>query len=881
MSSDASLNFFQVNGVNFVNSGLYDEGGTIIGNSIKIGSLVATLTINIIPTHPSATFTINGNAGTSGVNTIINSYTGDVVINVTAEDGTPQQYLVYIDKPDPSNTNAVFYLNNTPINNGKTHEVGSLTIPSFLITLSDPGASITVNGIIVISGVSTLLSDLDTGENQVTVIIVSANGLNSTTTNFNFLKYSSSDSSIDNIQTIAGGKAIYSITPLGTGTTTTPIRVYPSDPDAIVMINGITGTYGTDTIISDLVSGINRVYIKIISSDGTSIYEVLIYFNVNNNELLQILRMNSEIILPGETGYVINGTFRVVVTATILNNATYTVSGDTDLHTGNNTVTVTVTAEDGVTTKDYLFTVYVNDPSDTSLTLLEANGINVADGTVINVGSNTNYVSIKVVTQSPLATFSVNGNSGTSGESIIIDGLIPDWNTIFIHVIAEDGINYQDYLVIVNLCNSFDTSLSRVQLNGINVPVENSLSFGPETTLVVVNAVTFDPSATFTINGLTGNSEIGTTVYLTQPSNLIKIRVLAGNGTNFEEYNIYANVTNSSTTTLSTLKMNDVDILPGDTAYVSNGTTSVLVTATTMDNATYTVRGNVELITGNNTVTVTVTAEDGVTTQDYLFTVYVNASSDTSLSSIQVNGNDVIDGFVSISSTTSVDVTATTTNNAIYTVIDNNLQEGNNTVIVRVTAEDGTTTEDYTITVYVKSSNTSLSVFKINGIDVDDQSVINVNSTTTVANVVALSDYNITYSVGGNTDLTEGENVIDVCVVAENDITQRVYIIYIYVISASDTSLSILQANGIDVLTDPLINVSGDTKTININVIPTNPSATYDILGNINFSIGDNTIIVRVTAEDGTTIQDYSFIIHVIEQVLNEVAQPLLFLNPH
>jgi hypothetical protein len=83
----------------------------------------------------------------------------------------------------------------------------------------------------------------------------------------------------------------------------------------------------------------------------------------------------------------------------------------------------------------------------------------------------------------------------------------------------------------------------------------------------------------------------------------------------------------STVSTLSTFTVNGTSALTAGTSInVANGTTSVTVVATpTYSAATRVITGATGLVTGNNTVSVVVTAEDGVTTRTYTATVVVAA----------------------------------------------------------------------------------------------------------------------------------------------------------------------------------------------------------------------------------------------------------------
>ena len=122
---------------------------------------------------------------------------------------------------------------------------------------------------------------------------------------------------------------------------------------------------------------------------------------------------------------------------------------------GSNTVTVLVTAEDGVTTSTYYGYVTVeNESSDTSLSTFTVNGTSVTDGETITVSYGTTSVPVVVVTTSSAAYISVDLNEGTpsTGTGSVSDtfgDLSVGSNELHVNVLAEDGVTSQQYIVYV------------------------------------------------------------------------------------------------------------------------------------------------------------------------------------------------------------------------------------------------------------------------------------------------------------------------------------------------------------------------------------------------------------------------------------------------
>jgi len=190
----------------------------------------------------------------------------------------------------------------------------------------------------------------------------------------------------------------------------------------------------------------------------------------------------------------------------------------------------------------------------------------------------------------------------------------------------------------------------------------------------------------------------------------------------------------SSDTSLTQFDIDNetVGLIGGGTVVLPYGTTSTTVDVTTTSSlASITVNGGdpstgsistsaTGLVTGSNTVTVYVLAEDGTTNNTYYGYITVeDPSSDTSLTTFTVNGTSVTDGeTITVSyGTTSVPVVVVTTSSAAYISVDLNegtpstgtgsvsdtfsdLSVGSNELHVNVLAEDGVTSQQYIVYVY-------------------------------------------------------------------------------------------------------------------------------------------------------------------------------------
>ena len=292
-----------------------------------------------------------------------------------------------------------------------------------------------------------------------------------------------------------------------------------------------------------------------------------------------------------------------------------------------------------------------------------------------------------------------------------------------------------------------------------------SFSVANGTTSTTVTATKADANATLQVqvNGggfsaLTSGSPSGS-LALNVGANTVDVKVTAQDGTTIKTYSTTITRAASSNADLSAMSFSAGSISPafaaGTTAYsfsVANGTTSTTVTATRADaTATLQVQVNgggftaltsgtpssaLSLNVGANTVDVKVTAQNGTTTKTYTTTITRAASSNADLSALSFSAGSISPAFAAgttaysfsvANGTTSTTVTATRADaNATLQVQVNGggfnpltsgspsgnlgLNLGANTVDVKVTAQDGTTTKTYTTTITRQAAGADVSL---------------------------------------------------------------------------------------------------------------------------------------------------------------------------
>ncbi|MFM8927312.1 MAG: cadherin-like beta sandwich domain-containing protein, partial [Rhodoluna sp.] len=400
-----------------------------------------------------------------------------------------------------------------------------------------------------------------------------------------------------------------------------------------------------------------------------------------------------------------------------------------------------------------------------------------------------------------------------------------------------------------------DTSLATFTVEGTDVEDGDIIIVPNGTVSVAVVAVPNDPDATVNISGDTGLATL---------DNDLVVEVTGSDGLTKQTYTVNVFVSEkapgfSNDATLGSLKVNGTTINPGDIVEVAPLTTAVTVEVTTSDvHATSEIIGARDLVTGLNTASVTITAEDGVTTRTYTFKVRVlPLSSNVSLETFTVNGQAVRNGsrlFLN-PGTDSVAVVATPADlsSSVSIIGATSLVAGENDLNVTVTSASGTSAVyNVKLIVQVPSSISTLVVFKVSGARVVDGSrVLLPAGTTAVAVIATPSDSSASVEVTGNSDLQIGDNTLSVVVTAEDGSTTS-YSVTLKVLQDDDVSLSLFQYDGGDVEDGDSFDLEYGTTSVEVTAEATSGTSTVEILGEDALLTGRNVVRINVTAQDGS-----------------------------
>jgi len=608
-----------------------------------------------------------------------------------------------------------------------------------------------------------------------------------------------------------------------TGTNSVVVNAVATDSSATVQISH-----------TDLQPGNNAIVVTVTGSDTitTATYAVTVYVNTQTPEFstdttLASLKVNGSAITPGQTFEVAPLTTAVTVEVSTTDaNATSLVTGSLNLVAGMNTVTVTVTAEDGTTTQVYTFKVRVLSlSSDVALDTFTVNGQVVRNGGRVYLAPGTTGAAVVAVASDPTSTVVVSPtNALTAGA-----------NTVTATVTSQSGAQAV-YTVTLNVQTpSSNSALVVFKVSGARVADGTTVFVPAGTTAVAVTAIAADAAASVDVNGSNG---------LVLGANTLTVIVTAEDGSTTTS-SVTLNVLANDDTSLALFQYDGSDVTSGESFDLENGVTSVEITAEpTTQLSTVEIIGEDALIPGRNVVKVRVTAQDtSVTTYLLIFNVAPNV--DTTLESLTVGGQDATGGAVTLpAGTRAAAVVAVTTDPFASYVVEGNaeLSAGENTVTVTVTAADGETTDAIEVTVTVEevtlSDDVTLEIFLVNGVDGLSGDPIDLPYGTTRVNVKAsTTDATASYIITGDgrlTPLVEGENTLTLTVTAANGDSE-----------SYDVTLNVLPISTNNNI-DPDAGLFVNGEPVDLEVLD-NDSA-Y-----VNLPISATTVNIQVKAESDTS----------------------------
>ena len=624
---------------------------------------------------------------------------------------------------------------------------------------------------------------------------------------------------------------------------TTSVSVVATAADAAnstVVVTGATGLSLGENTLRAVVSAV----------DGTSTTYTATLVVPLSDDATSVVTVEGEELINGESINVDWGTTSVAVVVTPTDsNATYVVTGATGLTTGDNLLTVRVTAKDGVSSEETQITVTVLPNTDSSVISLAVDGRIVADNDVVDLDALTESAVIDVVTTDEDAIVLVDG----------ADELFAGENDVTIIVTAADGVSSSTYNLTLNVAYNTDTSLAVFNVEGFDVEDADRVDLEPLTTEVAVEVETTDADASYEVEGGTD---------LVPGENDLIVTVTAADNVSTQIYTVVLNVLPNTDTSLAVFTVEGEAVEDGSVVDLPPFTTGVAVEVETTDAlATFVIDGDSNLVVGENVLTVIVTAADD-STMDYTVTLVVAESDDASLESATVSYVDaagvsqttaVIDGdevFLP-SNTTEVDVEVIPTDGGSTFEIDGgtDLAVGENTLTITITAPDAVATEVITVTLWVAVGDVTTSSFTANGVEVEDGITLDLEpGTEEVEVVVETTDPLATFEFDGASGLVLGDtNRLVLTVTSVDGTATATYTVTLNVLPYTDASISSVTVNGTATVEGEVVEV--DAGDLDVEVTPTNEFATAAVTGTLTNVSGLTTITVTVTAQDGDTTE--------------------------
>jgi hypothetical protein len=630
-------------------------------------------------------------------------------------------------------------------------------------------------------------------------------------------------------------------------------------------------------------------------------------FTVNGTDVLtsNSLSLDVSTLNVSETGVL---SADVVATATDTANTTVTVSGDSGLAVGPNTLSVTVAASwtetsanpdyreaviddpatEGVDetaaaqgepfiytprTASQTYTRTLNVLNNDTSSVITVNAEELVNGDATEVDWGVTSVPVVVVPTDSNATVKINGTavSLVSGVATLsATGLETGDNSIIVTVTAPNGEVDESLLTVTVLPNT-DTS-AVITVDGIMADDGDAIPLDYGTTDPDIAVETADVDATYIIEG--GSDLIA-------GDNGVVIWVTAADGVTFQRYDLNLVVAANDDTT-ATVYVNGIAYEEGSDITLPYQTSRVTVLVDLGDaEASYVVEGGTELVQGGNDLVVTVSAADQTTTYLYGFNLIVS-DPDVTLQTIKVNGTSVVDGGTTTSWTLNNTLLLQTTDPRATVAVDGGiynattgvvtLEPGQNDLTITVTGDDKATTRDYAITVGVYALEVTWEG-AADPVSATPESTINVPGSVEAVDVTPtapLSGWIAEAEV--TTDLNFGNNTVYVTFTSEDNV--ETVVTFNVFVGPADLSLSTFSVNGEEVSLTGLtgrVELEAGTLAPDVEIETTDARSEFVINAPAALHTGHNALQVVVTGADDRTAT-YTVDVYVIPSDNTEIA---------
>jgi YVTN family beta-propeller protein len=253
--------------------------------TVELPADAANVDVTATTSDTVATMKVNGLTATSGMPRTVSLQPGNntVTTAVYAQDGINEKtYTLTINRANANlsslsvNTgtlspafapNTIAYAVTAP---GNVSQIGVTAV------LSDPAATLTIDGQLVADSSVTQSVYLQQGGNQVQIVVTSANGL-SQKTYILAVNGTIADANLSGLAVSAGtispgflsGVTAYSVD-VGNAVTALDLLVTPSDNQALVIVNGSPASAGTPLMVNNLREGANTVSITVVARNSAT-----------------------------------------------------------------------------------------------------------------------------------------------------------------------------------------------------------------------------------------------------------------------------------------------------------------------------------------------------------------------------------------------------------------------------------------------------------------------------------------------------------------------------------------------------------------------------------------------------------------------------------
>ena len=727
------------------------------------------------------------------------------------------------------------------------------------------------------------------GDNRLEIIVTAQNGV-AKTYQVVVTRKANSDATLKSL-TVSNG----TLSPDFSSSTTSYTVSVPYSVTSLTVgatVNNSEASYQVEGN-QNLVVGKNTITVTVTAGDKTEkTYTITVTREKDTINTLSSLSLTSCTLSPAfsssTTSYtctVENSVTSTTISATSTSSvASITGTGEKSLKVGSNTFTISVTSQSG-SVKTYQVVVTRKASSDATL-----KNITVSNGTLSPTFS-TSTTSYTVSVPYSISNVTVGATVNNSEASVTGTGakeLVVGTNTVTLTVTSGDKTK-KTYTVNIIREKDTDNTLKSLSIKGCSL----TPTFNSNTTSYTC---TVENSVKVAEMSLEANSSVATLKYENQNLNVgentINIVVTAQNGV-AKTYQVVVTRKANSDATLNNLEVEGKTLTPEFNKDTLRYNLSVpydvskinIVGSSSETTSSIEGLGIKELVVGENSFDIKVTAEDKTTTRTYNVIVTREKDTNNNLKSLSLTSCTLSPAFSSSTTSYTCTVENSVTSTTISAISESSvatltgtgaksLTVGSNTFNISVTSQSGSiktykvvvtrkASSDATLKNLTVSSGTLSPTFNTNTISYTVTVPYSVSSIT-VGATVNNSEASVTGT--GNKTLSVGENKINVVVTA-GDKTTKTYTITVTREKDTDNTLKSLKLTSCTLSPSFSSSTNSYTCTVENSVTSTTVTAgansSVAILtgtGVTNLSVGTNTIKVNVTAQNGS-VKTYTVVV--------------------